>query len=95
MITKVYLTNTHSTYGQALCVVYRLYIHIYINRDTIKTGQPVISLFTVGPRKLLLSEVVRAHLVCVGTMSSICETAKPIELKFCGKFPVGLGIVLG
>ena len=25
---------------------------------------------------------------------SICETAKPIELKFCGKLPVGPGRVL-
>ena len=28
-------------------------------------------------------------------MSSICETAKPIELKFCGKLPAGPGMVLG
>ena len=28
-------------------------------------------------------------------MSSICETAKPIEMKFCGKLPLGPGMVLG
>ena len=28
-------------------------------------------------------------------MLSICETGKPIELKFSGKLPVGPGIVLG
>ena len=27
-------------------------------------------------------------------MSSNCETAKPIELKFCGKLPLGQGIAL-
>ena len=28
-------------------------------------------------------------------MSSLCETGKPNELKFCGKLPVGPGVVLG
>ena len=28
-------------------------------------------------------------------MSSICETAKPIDLKFCGKLLLGPGMVLG
>ena len=28
-------------------------------------------------------------------ISSVCVTAKSIELKFCGKFPLGPGLVLG
>ena len=28
-------------------------------------------------------------------MLSICETTKPTQLKFCGKLPVGLWMVLG
>ena len=27
-------------------------------------------------------------------ISSICKTAKPIEMKFCGKIPLGPGMVL-